>query len=57
MMQQSLCQLGATAVSIGTGNFIEPEISVKAAKGIEEYMIRHNVKDINEIIGKVEMNG
>lgn len=47
---------GSTAVSIGTGNFIEPETSIKAIEGVEEYMRRHNIEDINEIIGKVQMN-
>lgn len=47
---------GATAISIGTGNFIEPETSVKAVAGVEEYMRRHNIDDINSIIGKVQMN-
>ena len=47
---------GATAVSIGTGNFIEPEISIKAIGKVEDYMKRHNIEDINTIIGKVEMN-
>lgn len=47
---------GATAISIGTGNFIEPETSIKAIAGVEEYMKRHNIDDINSIIGKVQMN-
>lgn len=47
---------GATAVSIGTGNFIEPETSIKAISGIEDYMKRHNIEDICNIIGSVEMN-
>lgn len=47
---------GATAISIGTGNFIEPEISIKAVECVEEYMRRHNIEDINSIIGKVQMN-
>lgn len=47
---------GATAISIGTGNFIEPETSIKAIKGIQDYMIHHNIDDINSIIGKVQMN-
>ena len=47
---------GATAVSIGTGNFIEPEVSIKAINEVEDYMKRHNIDDINTIIGKVEMN-
>ena len=47
---------GATAVSIGTGNFIEPETSIKAVEGVEKYMKKHSVEDINNIIGKVQMN-
>ncbi len=47
---------GATAVSIGTGNFIEPEVSIKAIEGVEEYLKRHNIEDINSIIGQVQMN-
>lgn len=47
---------GATAVSIGTGNFISPEVSVNAVKDIEKYMEMHHIEDINDIIGKVQMN-
>ena len=47
---------GATAVSIGTGNFISPEVSVDAVKEIEDYMRRYGIEDINDIIGKVQMN-
>ena len=48
---------GATAVSIGAGNFIDPYTSIKTIARIEEYMKKCNINDINEIIGKVEMNG
>ncbi len=47
---------GATTVSIGAGNFIDPYTSVKVVEGIEEYMRTCNIDDINDIIGKVEMN-
>ena len=47
---------GATTVSIGAGNFIDPYTSVKVVEGIEEYMKKCNVEDINDIIGRVEMN-
>ena len=47
---------GATAISIGAGNFIDPNVSIKTVEGIENYMKKHNINDINEIIGKVEMN-
>lgn len=47
---------GATAVSIGTGNFITPDTSIKAIEEIEEYMKRHNIENLSDIIGKVKMN-
>lgn len=47
---------GATAISIGTGNFIEPETSIKAIEGVEEYLERHKIENISDIIGKVQMN-
>ena len=45
---------GATAVAIGTGNFVNPETTVNVVKGIEDYMKRYNVQDINELIGAVK---
>ena len=47
---------GATAVSIGTGNFVSPDVSIKAIERIEEYMKKNNIDDINQIIGTVQMN-
>ena len=47
---------GANAISIGAGNFISPTTSIDTISGIEKYMKKHNIQDINEIIGKVEMN-
>jgi len=47
---------GATAVSIGSGNFNDPETSIKTIEGIEEYMRKHNIDDISSIIGTVKMN-
>ena len=45
---------GATAVAIGTGNFVNPETTVNVVKGIEDYMRRYNVQDIKELIGAVK---
>ena len=47
---------GATAISIGAGNFIDPYTSIKTIAGIEEYMKKCNIENISDIIGKVEMN-
>ncbi len=42
---------GATAVQIGTANFIDPTTTIKVIDGIEEYCQRHSIKDIHELIG------
>ena len=42
---------GATAVEIGTANFIDPTITIKVIEGIQEYLDRHNIADIHDIIG------
>ncbi len=42
---------GASAIQIGTANFIDPQISVKIAAEIDEYCIKHGVSDINELVG------
>lgn len=42
---------GATAVQIGTANFVDPQTTVKVIDGIADYMIRHNIQDINSLRG------
>ena len=44
---------GATAVEIGTANFIDPAVTMKVIDFMEDYCIRHNISDINEIIGEI----
>jgi len=48
---------GATAVSIGTANFVNPDAAVKVVEGIEKYLVDNNIEDIRDIIGKVEIPG
>ena len=47
---------GAKAISIGSGNFINPYTSINTIAEIEEYMRKNNIEDINSIVGAVEMN-
>ena len=42
---------GATAIEIGTANFIDPAVTVKVVNGINEWLDNHGVKDVNEIVG------
>ena len=44
---------GATAVSVGTANFVDPCTTIKVVEGIENYMRKYGVKDINELVGAV----
>ena len=46
---------GASAIQIGTANFIDPAITVKVAEGIDDYLNRHNYKSVKEIIGALEI--
>ena len=46
---------GATAIQIGTYNFIDPAVSVAVIDGIDEYLTRHGFSDVNQIIGALEM--
>lgn len=42
---------GATAIEIGTANFIDPTTTIRVINGINEWLDNHGVKDIHEIIG------
>ena len=44
---------GATAVSVGTANFRNPQTTLEVIEGIEAYMSRKNVNDIRDLIGIV----
>ena len=44
---------GATAIEIGTANFVDPTVSVKVAHGINQWLDNHGCKSINEIIGAI----
>ena len=44
---------GATAISVGTANFVNPGVTMEIVDGIEEYMKKYHVNDIKELIGAV----
>jgi dihydroorotate dehydrogenase (NAD+) catalytic subunit len=44
---------GATAVSVGTANFVNPYATTEIIAGIEDYMIKYQIEDINKLIGAV----
>ena len=47
---------GASAIQIGTANFIDPSISEKVIDGIADYLQRHNFNSVQEIIGALDVN-
>ena len=46
---------GASAVSIGTANFINPKISVEIIGGLKEYLTRNKIADIKELVGSLKI--
>jgi len=44
---------GATAIEIGTANFLDPAVTIKVRDGINDWLDQHGCKDIHEIIGCV----
>ena len=45
---------GASAIQIGTANFLDPAITVKVAQGINEYLDRYGFQSVKDIVGIVE---
>ena len=46
---------GATAIQVGTANFIDPASTINVLKGIEDYMARHHIGDIRDLIGSLKL--
>jgi dihydroorotate dehydrogenase (NAD+) catalytic subunit len=45
---------GATAIEIGTANFLDPGVTIRVRDGINDWLDRHGVADVNEIIGTIQ---
>ncbi|MDD2511711.1 MAG: dihydroorotate dehydrogenase [Proteiniphilum sp.] len=46
---------GATAIQVGTCNFVDPAVTVKIVRGIREYMERHGIASVSELVGGMEL--
>ena len=46
---------GATAIQVGTANFINPPVSEQLVNDLENYCRKNNILDINEIIGSINL--
>lgn len=45
--------VGASAVQVGTGNFIDPTLTIKVVDGIEDYLSRHGFSSVKDIVGVI----
>ncbi|MHB8156282.1 MAG: dihydroorotate dehydrogenase [Desulfocucumaceae bacterium] len=45
---------GATAVAVGTANFVNPRATMEVVEGIEQYMTENNIRDVAELIGAAQ---
>lgn len=45
---------GATAIQIGTANFVDPMVSIKVCKGINKWLDNHGCKALTDIIGCID---
>ena len=46
---------GATAIALGTVNFVNPKASIEIAQGIKQYLIKHKIKNIKNLIGSLKI--
>jgi dihydroorotate dehydrogenase (NAD+) catalytic subunit len=46
---------GSTAIQVGTYNFIDPTASVKIIEGIEEYLDRHRITSVTDLVGQMRI--
>lgn len=46
---------GASAIEVGTYNFVDPAVTTQIVDGIEDYMLRHGITDIEDLIGALDV--
>ena len=46
---------GASAIEVGTYNFVDPAVTAQIVNGIEDYMLRHGITDIQDLIGALDV--
>lgn len=47
---------GASAIQVGTANFIDPSVTMKIVAGIEDYMERHRIDSVKDLIGALDVS-
>ena len=46
---------GASAIEVGTANFMNPAVTCEIVDYIEDYLVRHNFSSVDEIIGGLQL--
>jgi dihydroorotate dehydrogenase (NAD+) catalytic subunit len=46
---------GATAISIGTANFVNPKVSIEIIEGLKKYLLKNKIKNIQTLIGSLKI--
>ncbi len=46
---------GARAIEIGTANFVNPKVTIEIIEGIEKYLTKNDIKDINKLVGSMKI--
>jgi len=49
--------VGASAIQVGTANFINPKTAIEIVNNITDYCVRKEIRNINQIIGSLKING
>jgi dihydroorotate dehydrogenase (NAD+) catalytic subunit len=47
---------GATAVAVGTANYLEPKAALNVVEGLREYFVKNRVKDVSELVGALRVD-
>lgn len=48
---------GASAVAVGTGNFMNPRATINVLDGLTRYLVRHGVNDVRQLVGAIDISG
>jgi dihydroorotate dehydrogenase (NAD+) catalytic subunit len=46
---------GSTVIQVGTANFIDPQAPIKIIQGIQHYLERHQINDVNDLVGALRV--
>ncbi len=48
---------GASAVAVGTGNYMNPRATINVLDGLTRYLVRHGINDVRQLVGAIDISG